>query len=138
MNSRAKIIDVMIISFLLMDNERWDSSIVSYGYRATNKKEDSAKKDDREPVKKNVSLSNFRRHHICLPQLSEAPANIMSSGPHDYFGRGLCTPGDDATVDDIQACTYRSPISLSSHFCTHSCTQQHESRAEARHLGRPH
>lgn len=52
------------------------------------------------------------------PQLSDAPANIMSSGPHDYFGRSLCTTGDDATVDDVMYL----PISkyLGSLFCTHS------------------
>lgn len=36
----------------------------------------------------------------------------MSLGPHAYFGRRLCTPGDDATVDDIQACTCKLPSSL--------------------------
>lgn len=58
--------------------------------------------------KKDDSLiEKFRRHDIYLSYLSvpnrtpnwaNAPANIMSSGPHNYFGRSLCTTGDDATV----------------------------------------
>lgn len=32
--------------------------------------------------------------------------NIMLLGPHGYFGRRLCTLGDDTTVDDTQACMY--------------------------------
>lgn len=30
----------------------------------------------------------------------------MLLGPHGYFGRRLCTLGDDTTVDDTQACMY--------------------------------
>lgn len=69
------------------------------------------------------------------PQLSDAPATNIPSGPHDYFGRSLCTPQETMRlyVDDIQACTVICtylPISKcqGSSSCNHSWTQQNECR----------